>query len=245
MDYRFRDVGQFDGMALATTFPDASDRVPDAFQNLKKYPTIQILETSWPPSLDNGPEAAERRRAQIAQESDDLAAQQAQGTAQHASIAKEIADLQSRLHDEWAQRDATRDVRAAAEAALARSREQLRSAERAAQEAGYAERSCRDRLAEIARRREGLVAQVAQQQGLLGQLTSERASIDWTPVEEALQRQLAARGAAEQALADARSRQEALTAELVSQAEVLIAEADAAGGMTAYVATSKPKAAIE
>ena len=173
--------------------------------------------------LRQAAEAAERRRAQIAQESDDLAAQQAQGTAQHASIAKEIADLQSRLHDEWARRDAAREVRAAAEAALARSREQLRSAERAAQEAGYAERSCRDRLSEIARRREGLVAQVAQQQGLLGQLTSERASIDWTPVEEALQRQLAARGAAEQALADARSRQEALTAELRAGDEARLA----------------------
>ena len=122
--------------------------------------------------------------------------------------------MQSRLHDEFAQRDAARNVRNEAELALARGREQLRVAERAAQEAGYAARSCRDRLAEIARRREGLTAQVTQQQGLLGQLTSERASIDWTPVEEALQRQLAARGAAEQALADARVRQESLTAQL-------------------------------
>ncbi|WP_126175159.1 methylmalonyl-CoA mutase [Tsuneonella rigui] len=38
---------------------------------------------------------------------------------------------------------------------------------------------------------------------------------------------------------------EALTAKLVEEAEKLIAEADAAGGMTAYVATGKPKAAIE
>ncbi len=38
---------------------------------------------------------------------------------------------------------------------------------------------------------------------------------------------------------------EALTATLVEEAERLIAEVDAAGGMTAYVATGKPKAAIE
>ena len=38
---------------------------------------------------------------------------------------------------------------------------------------------------------------------------------------------------------------EALTAKLVKEAEKLIAEADAAGGMTAYVATGRPKAAIE
>ncbi len=38
---------------------------------------------------------------------------------------------------------------------------------------------------------------------------------------------------------------EALTAKLEEQAEKLIAEIDAAGGMTAYVATGKPKAAIE
>ncbi|MGE5739694.1 MAG: hypothetical protein ACM34F_12430 [Betaproteobacteria bacterium] len=54
-------------------------------------------------------------------------------------------------------------------------------------------------------------------------MTSERASIDWTPVEEALQRQLAARGAAEQTLADARNQQESLTAELRASDEARLA----------------------
>ena len=36
-----------------------------------------------------------------------------------------------------------------------------------------------------------------------------------------------------------------MTAKLVKEAEELIAAADAAGGMTAYVATGRPKAAIE
>jgi chromosome segregation protein len=101
----------------------------------------------------------------------------------------------------------------------------LRSAERAAQEAGFAERSCRERLAELARRREGLAGQVEQQQGLLTQLTGERSSIDWTPVEEALQRQLAARASAEQALAAARDALEALGATLrAAEEERLLAQ---------------------
>jgi len=173
--------------------------------------------------LRQAAEAAERRRTQIAQEGEDLAARHAQGSAQADAIGTEIADFQSRLHDEMAARDVLRHQRNEAEVALARSREQLRAAERAAQEAAFAERSCRDRLAEHARRREGLAAQVAQQRALFEQLTSERASIDWTPVEEALQRQLAARGAAEQALAEARSRQESLTAELRASDEARLA----------------------
>jgi len=173
--------------------------------------------------LRQAAEAAARRRSQIAQESDDLAAQHAQGEEHHGALASEIADMQSRLHDEMAQRDTLRHVRNDAEVALARSREHLRAAERAAQEATFAERSCRDRLAEIGRRREGLGVQVAQQQTLLSQLTSERQSIDWTPVEEALQRQLAERGAAEQALADARHHQEALTADIRASDEARLA----------------------
>ena len=173
--------------------------------------------------LRQAAEAAAQRRAQIQQESDELARQHAQGTAEHAAIAAEIADRQSRLHDETARREAAATARGDAEAALARSRDELRAAERAAQEAGFAERSCRDRIADIARRRESLAAQVAQQQTLLSQLASERQSIDWTPVEEALQRQLAARGEAEQALADARNRQEALTGELRAGDEARLA----------------------
>jgi chromosome segregation protein len=175
--------------------------------------------------LRQAAESAARRRSQLAQESDDLATQHAQGTGEHAAIAADIADRQSQLHDQTDKREAARHARNETEVALARSREQLRLAERAAQEAQFAERSCRDRLADIARRRESLTAQAAQQEVLLAQLTSERQSVDWTPVEEALQRQLAARGEAEQALAASRNRQEALTAELRAGDEArLVAE---------------------
>src|SRR5204863_295432 len=67
---------------------------------------------------------------------------------------------------------------------------------------------------ELLRRRESLTAQAEQQRGLLAQFTTEQAAIDWTPVEEALQRQLSLRGEAEQALAAARDRVESRTTEL-------------------------------
>ena len=102
-------------------------------------------------------------------------------------------------------RDAARTARSEAEVARERGRERLRVAERAQAEAGFAERSARDRLADLERRRESLVLGMSQQRALLEQLTSERASIDWTPVEEALQRQLGARGEAEHALDRART----------------------------------------
>jgi chromosome segregation protein len=164
--------------------------------------------------LQQAAQAAERRRQQIAEELADVVTQETAAGQQRESIVAEIADLQSHMHDEMAQRDAARHARNEAEVALARGRERVRAAERAAQEAGFAERSCRDRLAELERRGESLVAQAAQQRSLLTQLTSERAAIDWTPVEEALQRQLAERGGAEQALKSARDRLEGLGADL-------------------------------
>ena len=168
-------------------------------------------------------EAAALRRAQIAQEADDLAAQHAQASEQHGAIATEIADMQSRFHDDTARREVARHARNEADVALARARERLRAAERAAQEAGFAERSCGERLVEISRRRESLAAQLAQQEGLLAQRSSERQSIDWSPVEEALQRQLGERAAAEQALAAARDRQEVLAADLRAADEARLA----------------------
>jgi chromosome segregation protein len=164
--------------------------------------------------LKQAAEVAAARRAQIVQEQEELAAQETVEREQSQAIGAEIADAQSRLHDELAKRELARQSRNDVDAAMARGRERVRVAERVAQEAAFAERSGRERLAEMDRRREGLTAQVDQQQGLLAQLGSERAAIDWTPVEEALQRQLAARGAAEQALAAARDKLEGLGVEL-------------------------------
>jgi len=86
------------------------------------------------------------------------------------ALQSEIADLQSRLHDEMSGRETLRHARNEAEVSLARARESVRAAERATQEAGFAERSCRDRQAELGRRAETLAAQIAQQQGLLAHI---------------------------------------------------------------------------
>ncbi len=160
--------------------------------------------------LRQAAEAAERRRTQITQESAEVETLHAAERDARAGLDAAIADLQSRLHDAGAAQEAARHRRNEVEVALTHGHERVRQAERAVQEAGFAERSARDRLAELDRRDESLVAQVAQQQGLLAQLSSERQAIDWTPVEEALQRQLIARGQAEAALAAARDAQESL-----------------------------------
>ncbi len=175
--------------------------------------------------LRQAAEEAARRRAQITQELAEIAAEETAERERGRSLAAELADAQSALHEEAGARDAARHARNEAEVAQARGRERMRLAERAAQEAAFAERSCRERLAEQERRREALAAQVVQQRALLAQLTTERNAVDWTPVEEALQRQLAARGDAEQALAAARDRQEALGAELRAADEARLAAA--------------------
>jgi len=164
--------------------------------------------------LKQAAEAAAARRMQIEREAGEVAAQEQSERAAQDAIQREIADLQSRVHDERARHEALRHARNEAEVELARARERVRASERAAQEAGFAERSCRERQAELERRAESLAAQTAQQRDLLAQLTSERQSIDWTPVEEALQRQLTERAAAETALAAARDRLESLSAQM-------------------------------
>ncbi len=164
--------------------------------------------------LRNAAAAKARRHAELVGERDTAVAALASEQASHDQVARAIADHQSRVHDELARRDASRHTRNEADVALARGREALRGAERAAQEAGFAERSARDRIAELERRATGLATQVEQQRALLARLGQERASVDWTPVEEALQRQLSLRGEAEQALAAARDALETLTAQL-------------------------------
>ncbi len=164
--------------------------------------------------LRQAAEAAERRRTELAEARDQALALVGTERAEQDRLGAELADLQSRLHDEIAARESARHARNESEVDKERARERQRVAERAVQEAGFAERSARDRLADLERRRESLAASARTQQALLEQLGSERAAIDWTPVEQALQRQLAQRGEAEHALTAARERLEGLGAEL-------------------------------
>jgi chromosome segregation protein len=168
-------------------------------------------------------EAAAKRRAAIADELAALGTEEAGERESQAAIEADIAAERSRLAAEARSRDEATRAREEAETALNAARERLRAAELVSQEARFAERSCRERLEEFARRREALDAQIAQQQTLLGALSAQRESVDLEPVEASLQTQLAARAAAEAALAAARDRQEAVAAELRTAEEARLA----------------------
>ena len=164
--------------------------------------------------LRQAAETAERRRTQIAEELAALVHDDASERASLAAIDVEVEGGRKHLAEATQRRENSRHARNDAEVALAKGRERARIAERAAQEAGFAERSCRERIAELVRRREGIETQVAQQQALVAQVADERRQIDWSPVEASLHTQLATRGNAEQALAAARDRQEGLGSEM-------------------------------
>jgi chromosome segregation protein len=161
--------------------------------------------------LKQAAEAAERRRAQIAEELTTLTGEETVERKSLAGVDENLRTGRERLEVEMAQRHRA-SCRYEAEVC---SRVASGYASPNVQPGGwFAERSCRDRLAELARRRETLEAQLGQQQSLLTRVTTEREGIDWTPVEAALHTQLNARAATEQALATARDQQEALGASL-------------------------------
>ena len=161
--------------------------------------------------LKQAAEAAAKRRAQIARSCAEIAAAGSgrAGAQGDALAARACRRAGRRCTTRSAKRDAARNARNDAEVALARGRERVR-ARRARRAGGGLRRAQLPRAPGRARApaRSAGRARSRSSTALLAQLTSERAAIDWTPVEEALQRQLAARGEAEQALAAARDRQE-------------------------------------
>ncbi|MCL2309199.1 MAG: chromosome segregation protein SMC [Proteobacteria bacterium] len=159
-------------------------------------------------------EALAGRKAQLTHDCDEIKVLEVQEAEQREAIAAEIGEAQMQLHDEMTRRESLRHTRNEADVALARGRERVRNAENAAQEARFAERSAREHLQELARRRQSLATQKTQQHSLLGQLSDEKQAIDWSPVETSLQQQLVARADAEQALTEARNQLETLTADL-------------------------------
>ncbi|MCL2871707.1 MAG: chromosome segregation protein SMC [Betaproteobacteria bacterium] len=159
-------------------------------------------------------EAFASRKAQLTRDSEEIKTLEAQEVAQRDAIAAEISEAQVQLHDKMTQRESLRHTRNEADVAQTRGRERVRHTENAAQEARFAERSARERLQELTRRRQSLVTQKTQQQNLLDQLSNEKQAIDWSPIEASLQQQLIVRANAEQALATARDQLEALNTEM-------------------------------
>ena len=179
--------------------------------------------------LTQAAEAAQKRRARARRDDAELAAAIAQEERRSAmrSCARSPT-CRSGLHDTFArarrgahgaQRGATSRSRAAASACA---RPSARRRKRPSPSAARATASPTSSAAARASSRRSRSSEALHQR-----LTGERAAIDWTPVEEALQRQLAARSDAEQALAAARDPVEALGAQLRAGEEARLAREQA------------------
>ncbi len=107
-----------------------------------------------------------------------------------------------------------REARSEAENRLNVQREALRAAERAAQEADFAERGCRSKIGELEHFIETLDDQLETVHAQLEELLEEQQSADDSPLQMELQQALATQRAKEQALADARNNLESLTTQL-------------------------------
>jgi chromosome segregation protein len=169
--------------------------------------------------LKQAAEAAHRRREQIRIELAELNQQDATELEQLRTAEAKQVQLQDDRRSIGQALERARHARNECEVALVRGREALRNAERSAQEARFAERSSRDRLDEIRRRRDSLLQQAEQLTVEEAHLASERGGERVADIEAALQEQLAVRTAREQALAGARDALEAATAALQASEE--------------------------
>jgi chromosome segregation protein len=160
--------------------------------------------------LRQAAETAQKRLQQIDRELGEIAQSHAQEKAGQAALETAKAELQERRRRLLAQREARRGERNEAEVKLAKGREALRAAERAAQEARFAERAGRDRLADLQRRIETQSQQHAKLAAQAAKLEGDAGTVDLAPIDAALQAQLQVRQAREQALAAARDHLEGL-----------------------------------
>ncbi|HVF62830.1 MAG TPA: chromosome segregation protein SMC [Casimicrobiaceae bacterium] len=168
-------------------------------------------------------EAAQLRRTQLLDEQAQASGETREQRAMFETIGREIADLQSRAHDEYAERDRTRHLRNEAEVTREKGRERLRLAERTSQEAGFDDARARDRVADLERRESTIAASAERQQTQAGKLKSERESVDFSPLTTALERQVGLRNDAEAALKSARDHLESLGAALREAEEARLA----------------------
>jgi chromosome segregation protein len=160
--------------------------------------------------LRQAAETAQKRLQQIEREMGEIAQSHAQEKAGQSALETAKAELQERRRMLQARREARRGERNDAEVKLAKGREVLRAAERDAQEARFAERASRDRLADLQRRIEAQLEQHAKLAAQVAKLQSDAGTVDLTPIDAALQAQLQVRQVREQALAAARDQLEGL-----------------------------------
>jgi len=161
--------------------------------------------------LRQAAESAQKRLQQIDHELAEVAASHEQELAGQSALVAAKTDLQSRRQELLAARETRRGERNEAEVALARGRDALRAAERAAQEARFAERASHDRLGSLQAKIQQQGEQHARLTAQIGRLESDSGTVDLAPIDAALQEQLQLRGTREQALAAAREHLEALS----------------------------------
>jgi chromosome segregation protein len=155
-----------------------------------------------------------RRSSQIAEELAEIGglkeAERAGSVAAEDNCARLTADLE-RLRDEQAALGA---AFATAQEALKAQRESLQRADREEQDAGYSERDCNGKLADIASSLQKLGDQLAQAAQSVAALEEELAGQQDQGLREQLQEALELRTGRERALAQARSSQDELTERL-------------------------------
>ncbi|MBK7472715.1 MAG: chromosome segregation protein SMC [Betaproteobacteria bacterium] len=149
-------------------------------------------------------ETAQKRLQQIERELGEIAQSHAQEKASQSALESAKAELQEKRRRLLDQREARRGERNDAEVKLTKGREALRAAERATQEARFAERAGRDRLADLQRRIAAQAEQHARLAAQAGKLEGDAGIVDLTPIDAALQAQLQVRQVKEAALAAAR-----------------------------------------
>ena len=159
-------------------------------------------------------ETAQKRLQQIERELGEIAQSHAQEKASQAALESAKAELQEKRRRLLDQREARRGERNEAEVKLTKGREALRAAERATQEARFAERAGRDRLADLQRRIAAQAEQHARLTAQAGKLEGDSGTVDLAPIDAALQEQLQVRQVKEAALAAARDQLEGIAGTL-------------------------------
>ena len=160
--------------------------------------------------LRQAAETAQQRLQQIDEELAEIAQAHAQEKSAQGALETAKADLQERRRALLSQREARRGERNDADVRLAKGREALRAAERATQEARFAERAGRDRLADLQRRIEAQTEQHGKLVAQAAKIEGDAGTVDLAPIDAALQTQLQLRQVHEQALGAARDMVESL-----------------------------------
>ena len=147
---------------------------------------------------------AEQRQARIETEKTEIAGQIGSESEQLADAERNLKQGRNEIEALRGQLDETRQERSGAEQQLNRQREALRQTERSAQEAGFVEKNCLSKIAELETSGARLAEQAQAAAAQFENLYAEQQEISEEPLQQALQQALAERQKKEQILAAAR-----------------------------------------